>query len=407
MKILHIIQRYPPAIGGSEAWCRGICGYLADKGHCITVLTLDAYNEEEYWRAPSADACRLKIRGTDYDGKVRVIRCKITRMHPLVLKFFKILERLFKVYLYGPHSVEMYFRMMKEIKENDVVHLHTVPYTYNFIGLCIARLFKKRVVITPHFHIGHHQYEAWSVFWLLKMCDKVLAVSDYEKNYLSKKGIDRDRIIIAHNAVSIDDYAPKKLDSFKENLLKTYGIQESAKIIIFVGRKIEYKGVDVLIEAIRTLRNEMPVKLFLVGPDFPWFKIYYSNLTAEEKRDIINFGCVSHSVKVNLLHLSDVLVLPSAFEAFGIVLLEAWACNLPVIGSDRGALREIIDKGGSIFKHGDIKSLNNRIRILLGDEGLSKKMAQWGKEAVSRIYSLNKTGEKVAGAYYEDFTGSA
>ena len=52
MKILHIIQRYPPAVGGSELWCREICQYLATTGDEVRVLTLNVLEEEEFWRDP-------------------------------------------------------------------------------------------------------------------------------------------------------------------------------------------------------------------------------------------------------------------------------------------------------------------------------------------------------------------
>ena len=59
MKIVHIIQRYPPSIGGSENWCQGLCKYLTGYGHGVSVLTLNVYKEEEFWRDPPDKDCLL------------------------------------------------------------------------------------------------------------------------------------------------------------------------------------------------------------------------------------------------------------------------------------------------------------------------------------------------------------
>ena len=83
MKILHIIQRYPPSIGGSEQWCQGIARYSAKNGHDVTVLTLKVYLEDEYWHEPPVDNCRLRFGKIEYDKGVKVIRCKRTKIHPL------------------------------------------------------------------------------------------------------------------------------------------------------------------------------------------------------------------------------------------------------------------------------------------------------------------------------------
>ncbi len=400
MKILHIIQRYPPSIGGSETWCQGISRYLAEQGHSVTVLTLKVYKEEEFWFDPPVDGCLLRFGRLEYDGKVKIIRCKRTRIHPLIFGFFKLLDRLFKIYLCGPHSIEMYLRMEKEVKETDIVHLHTIPYPHNLGGFFMAKLFRKKVVITPHFHIGHHQYERKIIFWLMKKCDAVFAVSIFEKEYLISKGLNKNKVFVAYNAINPEEYKPEDLGNFKRELFEKYEIKNDTKIIIFVGRKIEYKGIKTLIEAVGILRREMPIKLFLVGPNFSWFQEYYSTLSETEKKDIIDFGVVSHQEKVNLLHLSNLLVLPSKFEAFGIVFLEAWICGLPVIGSDMGVLPKIIDKGGLVFKYGDVEDLKEKIKILLSNQRLYKEMARYGREKVVNDYELNKVGKRILSRYF-------
>ncbi|MFH1783008.1 MAG: glycosyltransferase family 4 protein [Candidatus Omnitrophota bacterium] len=399
MKILNIIQRYPPSIGGSEIWCQRICRYFAKLGHKVTVLTLDVYKEEEYWFDPPIYNHIIEFGKIEYDEGVKVIRCRRNKIHPLLFRLFEAINKSFKIYLYGPHSIELFFRIIREVMRVDVVHLHTIPYPHNILGFFIAKLFRKKVVITPHFHIGHVLYETKANFYLMRRCDAVFAVNDYERKHLIQK-IDPKKVHVAYNTVDPSEYKTKDIDVFKKEVFDKYGISSEHKIIIFLGRKIEYKKVDTLVEAVRALKKDIKVKLFLVGPNFPWYEGYCVHLPEEDKRDIIDFGIVTNQEKAKLLRVSDVLVLPSKFEAFGIVFLEAWASGLPVIGVDTPTVAKVIDKGGLLFNYGDSNDLRDKLFDVLSN-GLGKKLADKGKEQLENNYIIDKVGSKMLGVYEE------
>jgi len=401
MRILHIIQRYPPAVGGSETWCREVSRYLASVGDEVKVLTLDVLEEEEYWRDPPRQQCTVRLGRIDWDDGVLIRRYRRSLpVHTLYHLFFRVvLDRALRIYFYGPHSVEMYGRLFSEVRIADVVHLHTVPYPHNFLGYLAARLFGKRVVITPHFHPGHPHYERWSNYRLLKRCDAVIAVSEYERDYLVSKGIDAGKIVVTGNGVSIEDYLPKDLPRFKADLFQKYQLSEGTRILLFIGRKAEYKGIDTLVEAFRRLSIRHDAALFLVGPPSSWFEEFYGRLPARDRERIIELGAVSHEVKVNLLHLADVLVLPSRFEAFGIVFLEAWVCGTPVIGASTGAIPGIVGDAGLTFEYGNAEDLAEKIEVLLKDDRLSKAMALNGRRKVLERYTWGRIGLAVRRVY--------
>lgn len=398
MKILHIIQRYPPSIGGSEIWSQRLCQHLSDIGNGVTVLTLKVFNEDEFWSDPPVDNCLLRFGSIEYDKNVKVLRCKRIKLK-YYAAFTGLLNKVLGIF-YGPHSLEMYFKIFKEGRKVDIVHLHTLPYPHNFIGYFIARLLGKKIVIIPYFHPGNRHYERKINYWLMKKCDAVFAISDYERNYLIDKGLDKEKVFTTYNTINPKEYHPKDLDNFKNRFLAKHGIKDDTKIVIYLGRKIEYKGIDNLIEAVESLRGDFDIRCFLVGPSFPWFDNLYAHLSVEQKKIIIDLGVLSHEDKVNLLHISDILVLPSKFEAFGIVFLEAWFCNIPVIGSDVGAVPEVIDKGGLTFKCGDSKDLALKIKSLLEDYGLAKEMAAFGRAKASNNYSQEKIGRKILKVYH-------
>ena len=136
MKILSIVQRYPPAIGGSETWCQEAGRYLAQQGHNVRVLTLDINKEEEYWREPLDDNCTVAFGRLAFDNRIAVRRYhRSLPIKSLEYVFFKkFLDELLKVRFYGPHSVEMYCKMGREIRKADVVFLHTAPYSHNYLA---------------------------------------------------------------------------------------------------------------------------------------------------------------------------------------------------------------------------------------------------------------------------------
>ena len=115
MKVLHVIQRYPPAVGGSETWCRELCQYLAATGDEMKVLTFDVVEEEEFWREPPMDQCTIRLGRLAWDDRVLVRRYKrslpIYSLYHSLLKV--VLDRWLRIYFYGPHSIEMYGSLLR------------------------------------------------------------------------------------------------------------------------------------------------------------------------------------------------------------------------------------------------------------------------------------------------------
>ncbi len=343
----------------------------------------------------------MQLGRIDWDDGVLVRRYKrslpVHTVHHLLLGL--LFDRILRIYFYGPHSIEMYGRLFAEVKGVDVVHLHTMPYPHNLIGYLAARLFKKRVVITPHFHPSHPHYERWCNYWLLKRCDAVITVSAYERDYLVKQGVEAGKIVVTGNGLHREDYRRKDHSRVREELMSKYQLSASTKVIVFIGRKLEYKGIKTLVEAFEQLSDNHDVSLFLVGPSSPWFEDFYGKLTPRERARIIDLGVISHDDKVNLLHLADVLVLPSQYEAFGIVFLEAWACGTPVIGSARGAIPSVIGDGGLTFEYGDAADLAAKLDMVLNNNRGARAMALHGQRKLSDQYTWEKIGMAVRKTY--------
>ncbi len=397
MRIVNLIQRYPPAIGGAETWCREISRYLARRGHEMRVLTLDVDREEEYWDEATDGDGLVALGRVTLDGGVFVRRYRRSLPVPSLyyLLFQQLLDRGLGFYFYGPHSAEMYAKSWREIRYADVVILHALPHPHNIVGLLQARLLRKPTLIVPHFHPGHPYYERAASYWLLRRCEAVLTVSDFETEYLKEKGVSPESLFVTGNGIDPNGYASQDLPAFRRRLEREHGLSPDDAVVSFLGRKIDEKGIDHLIEAVRGLLDEVPVRLFLAGPTSQWYERLYSALGARERDRIVEMGVLSPADKVNLLHLSDLLALPSRHEAFGIVFLEAWMCGASVVGTAEGAVPAVIGDCGFLVPFGDVERLRSVLRAALSDRGRLREMAARGRERALAEWTWDKIGGRV------------
>jgi len=405
MKILNIIQRYSPAIGGSEKWCEDVSKYISSRGCIVKVLTADIYNIEEFYLLPDPNKTAVRLGRLEYDGAITIMRSPIVRLRRIHHQLFGnplVKNTIFDIFLHSPFSPLLFLDIIRETRKSDIVHLHTLPYSHNLIGFFFAKLFKKKIVVTPYFHIGHPEYEREVFYRLMRNCDAVLTLSDFEKRYFVNKGIRADRIFNIGSSIDIEQYDKSAdLQGYKEKIFEKYNIIEGkTKVIIFIGVSHETKGIQHLIPAVLELRKEgEDIRLFLVGARTHKFENYYNNLTLLDKLTVVDFGEVPHKEKVDLLHLSDLLVLPSEFESFGIVFLEAWNCNKPVIGTENGPMPEIIGAGGLVCRYADIRDLKEKIRKILHDRSLGVRLAEAGNKKLMENYTPQKVGTKVLDVY--------
>lgn len=189
------------------------------------------------------------------------------------------------------------------------------------------------------------------------------------------------KVAIIPNAIHVRDYQP--------------GVNagEREKIILYVGRLVEYKGLTTLIRAAEGIKGKIVV--IGDGEDRTRFKNFSDNLGV----DLELMGRVKFSELKSWMRKARVLVLPSKsrLEAFGIVLLEAMACKTPVIASRIPGVEEIGIEGGFVFDtEGELSYL---LSLLLEDDNLATKLGRRGRNRVVKKYDWGKILDKIERIY--------
>ncbi|MDD5199893.1 MAG: glycosyltransferase [Terrimicrobiaceae bacterium] len=212
--------------------------------------------------------------------------------------------------------------------------------------------------------------------WFYSQLDVLWVNSeDYRKSWASR-GIPAQRLRILPRGLDIETFRPSRRD---ENFWPARGLRAGELAMLYVGRVSKEKGLDVLVAATQRLAEwRLPVRPIFVG-DGPYL--------AEMKRmlpDAIFTGYVRGEELAVAYASADFFVFPSATDTFGNVVLEAHASALPVVVSDMGGPRDLIDDGvdGYITRANDPEELADRIRRLCADAGLREEMGAAARKKV-------------------------
>ncbi len=238
----------------------------------------------------------------------------------------------------------------------DVVHLHT---WYAHFGGILARLtYGLPMALTVHSleplrpwkrdQLGNgYDFTLWLEKTALEMADAVIAVSHETKaDILRLFDVPEERVEVIYNGIDPDEYRP----TANRAILEKRGVDPDTPFVLFVGRITRQKGLVHLVNAIPHLDPGAQVVLCAGAPDTPEIKAEMESAVAE-----VRAGCDASVVwiqdmiptpeKIALYSHARVFCTPSIYEPFGIINLEAMACETPVVGSNVGGMKEIILPG--------------------------------------------------------------
>ena len=240
----------------------------------------------------------------------------------------------------------------------------------------------------------------------MKWSSHVICISnDVQKQFgrlLERYG---EKVHKIFNGLDLERFDRERKDAV--GILKRYDLREEDRLILCIGRINSWKGQDVLIRSYRHVREKVPrTRLLIVGDTFPGNEKYLISLrrlvqTCNLEDGVIFTGFV-RDVQ-SLLAAGSVLVLPSTVaEPFGMVVLEAMAMRLPVIATDAGGPKDIIENGvsGLLVPPKDERALGEAtVKVLKMDPRVRESMQVAGRARVAKFYSLNRTVEAIEELY--------
>lgn len=235
--------------------------------------------------------------------------------------------------------------------------------------------------------------------WLSKESDRVIVNSNYMKREIQNIfALPEDKISIINNGVDLHKFD----NTINDPVFRKNYAAENEKIVLFVGRLVNEKGIHILIDAIpKIISNYNNVKFIIAGKGPCLNGLMEQSCRLGIFNRVYFTGFVSEEVLLKLYKCSDIGVFPSIYEPFGIVALEGMVAGIPLVVSNTGGLGEIINHkhDGMTFYNGNSNSLADCIIELLKDNELSKNICAAAKEKVHKNYNWNDITAKTVHEY--------
>ncbi len=362
MRIALCSDYFYPKIGGITTHLEGLARALEERGHEVVIIT-------------------KKAKFDDRQHGLNVIRVNS------IFKTSRVLDI--------PQTSELE-RKIKEFKP-DIIHGHHAFSPISLLSIAIGKKLGIKTVLTNHSIQFLYDYDylwkpASHILFpyreYINNADEIIAVSNAAAKFISH--FTSKKVEVIGNAINVSEFSPE---------IKTF----DGKSVLFVGRFTYRKGIHILLEAFQKVKREVEdAHLTLVGSGYFSSIIDLLIKTLGLSRSVSVMEKVKKEKLIEIYRHSHVFVLPSLYgESFGIVILEAMASKTPVVASDDGGIKELIENGktGFLVKKGDAEELAEKIVELLSDQDLSEKIStaafcevkkyDW-KNIVKKIESIYK-----------------
>jgi len=289
----------------------------------------------------------------------------------------------------------------------DIFHAH--DWLVATAGIGLKHVFRRPFFATIHStEIGrrngiHADYERMiheTEAWLTYEAWKVICCSDYMISHVRWAfGLPADKLIMVPNGVNFEAYASERKEDLTQFRNRFALPQE--KIVLFVGRLVFEKGAHVLVSAVPKVLEKIDAKFVIVGNGY--MRDQLSDLVQKMglAHKVMFTGFVDDETLRRLQKSADVSVVPSLFEPFGIVALEAMAAGSPVVVSDTGGLSEIVshEVDGMKVYAGNPDSLSWGITRVLTDEGLANRLRANAYRKVQEKYNWDTIARQTETVY--------
>jgi|SaaInlStandDraft_2_1057019.scaffolds.fasta_scaffold17754_3 glycosyltransferase involved in cell wall biosynthesis len=377
MKILCVIQRFYPAIGGAENLMKSYLDYLS-QNHEITVFTSNAIELSSFWnkntqQIPDFEKLNYSIKRFDI---------QIPNETPSELQFSP-----FSISSLGPFCPEMWNSLLNLKGDFDLIIASSFPYDHIVPAFIAAKKNNIPIMILPHIHLEFpYLHFTSSKLTILENSEAIVVNTKEEQNQLIKYNISKNKIHIQSPGI-FTNYEKSALIDIRKKL----NISCNSTIVLFAGTKSYDKGIFSLLDSLKfLLNNNNQIDLILIGPSSEEFTNYLNSQSDNVKKHVFDLGIVNELEKNSVFNSCDMFVMPSKSESFGLVYLEAWLYKKPVIGCNIDAVKNLIDDNtnGFLVSFGDIADLVSKIEKLF-DSNIRQQFGIEGHSKLLREFDLN------------------
>jgi len=386
MKILHVVSSYWPAFGfgGPINSVHQLNKFLVRKGADVEVYTTNAGLKE---RKDIPLKKEMEIDGV----KVFYFPCY--------------------GYIHWTFSPSLFFALAKNIKNFDIVQITGVWNFPVFAAAFWARIYKKPYIVSPRGSlmkeplIGKSSFKKRLYLSLISKRDMEMAsvihfTTEAEKQDYLDTGLCFKKEVVIPNGIDAEDFSIKiKKNSFR----KKFGIPKNKKIALFMGRLNWIKGFGLLIPAFaEVVKKEKNAVLIIAGGDESGYGETVRKLVKECKlvSNVIFTGMLTGEDKIAAYSESDIFVLPSYSENFGMALAEAMLFGLPVITTKYvGIAPDILKNKAGLIIDKDSEELTGAILNLLENKKLAEKIGENGKKLVKKEFLASIVADKFLKLY--------
>ena len=288
----------------------------------------------------------------------------------------------------------------------DVVHIEEEPYnlaTYQVVKEC-ARYKRPAIFLTAKMVLRNYPLP-FNYFekYVYRNASAALAINCSALDILRRKGFMKRAALLSQDGVDPAVFRKVEASSVRQRMRLNGGF-----MIGFVGQVAYRKGLDILIRALALLPRECVLVLVGSGPGVPRLQSLAKRLGVSERVQWVPW--VNHRDIVGYMSAFDVFVLPSRTlsgwrEDFGRVLIEAMACETPVVGSDSGEIPNVIGDAGLIFHEGDEHELAAHLRRLREESSLRETLGRRGRERVLEHFTYEKVAKATVEFYKQVCSG--
>ncbi|MEM0002814.1 MAG: glycosyltransferase family 4 protein [Thermoproteota archaeon] len=381
MKILMLVWEYPPRkVGGLATHAYNLSFQLSQIGAEVDVITTSFPGE------PTVEKKNDKLiihRVETYNYPAYDFINWVMGMNNSILEYTTDLvqKRNFDIihahdWMVIPSAVGLKYMIGRPI----VYSVHSTEYgRRNGIHGTMQRLI--------------HETEGWGTY----ESEKIVVCSKYMKEHVVWLfNVPEDKLHIIPNGIT----EPPSVE-VDTNFRRKYA-QDSEKIILFVGRIVDEKGLNVLIGALPYVhKSGINAKLVVVGDGYAINRMKEIAWELGIYDKVYFTGYLSDDELNKVFKISDALAVPSLYEPFGIVALEGMINRLPVVVSDTGGLSEIIEDGTNGLKvpPNNSEELARRLIALLSDESLRKRISELGYKTAKERYNWGEIAYKTLEVY--------